>query len=47
MLVEFIDTLQEGTAAPTVTNMTVETLPNDNLVSVSPKTSTRRQLYYK
>jgi len=32
LLVEFIDTLQEGTAAPTVTNMTVETLPNDNLL---------------
>ena len=34
LLVEFIETIEEGTAEPTITNMTVETMPNDNLVSV-------------
>ena len=31
---EFMQIIEEGTAAPTVSNVTVETMPNDNLVSV-------------
>ena len=31
---EFMEIIEEGTAAPTVSNITVETMPNDNLVSV-------------
>ena len=31
---EFLEIIEEGTAAPTVSNITVETMPNDNLVSV-------------
>ena len=30
---EFIEILEDGTAAPAITNMTVETMPNENLVS--------------
>jgi len=31
-LVEFIEIIKEGTAEPVITNMTVETMPNDNLL---------------
>ena len=46
LLVEFIETIEEGTAEPTITNMSVETMPNDNLVSVVFHTQTRDELYY-
>ena len=31
---EFMQIIEEETAAPAVSNVTVETMPNDNLVSV-------------
>ena len=31
---EFMEIIEEGTAAPTVSSIIVETMPNDNLVSV-------------
>jgi hypothetical protein len=33
--VEFMEIIEEGTAEPTVSNITLETMPNDNLVSVT------------
>ena len=34
MLVEFVEIEDRDNLAPSVTNMTVETMPNDNLVDI-------------
>ena len=46
LLVEFIETIEEGTVEPTINNMIVETMPNDNLVSVVFHTWNMGKLYY-
>ena len=44
---EFIEILDDGTAAPVVNNITVETMPNENLVSVLSQDTDLYRLYYR